>query len=165
MPYEWIAKPEGDDAPVAELHLWPYRSLPKSGFVWFVGGTIAFLSVPLIAMIGTQVLWGLLPFIMLVMWALWSALQRSYKDGEVLEELKIWPDRMTLDRHNPRSRKQSWEATPYGVQITRHEKNGPVEEYLTMKGSNREVEIGSFLSVEERRALYPELLGALSKVR
>ncbi|NBQ49967.1 MAG: DUF2244 domain-containing protein, partial [Marivivens sp.] len=60
MPYEWIDPLPVDDAPLAELHLWPYRSLPKAGFVWFVGGTVALLSLPLLAVIGTAVLWGLL---------------------------------------------------------------------------------------------------------
>lgn len=34
---------------------------------------------------------------------------------------------------------------------------GPVPQYLTLKGGGREVEIGAFLSPEEREALYPDI--------
>ncbi|AUJ63472.1 hypothetical protein B9057_03695 [Aestuarium zhoushanense] len=166
MPYEWIDPVPEADAPLAELHLWPYRSLPKAGFVWFVGGTVSLLSLPLLAVIGTAVLWGLLPFILLVTWAMWAALQRSYRDGEILEELLIWSDHLTLTRHNPRKPTQNWEANPYWVRLTRHATGGPVPEYLTMKGqSDREVEIGAFLTVSERKRLYSEIREALDRCR
>ena len=165
MPYEWITPPAAPDAPKAELHLWPYRSLPKRGFIWFVGSTVALIALPLLAVIGTVILWALLPFIGLTVWAMWAAIQRSYRDGEILETLRIWPDHMTLVRENPRSPTQEWEANPYWVQVNRHQKGGPVEEYLTLKGNNREVEIGSFLSVEERQALYGELQNAIYLMR
>ncbi len=162
MPYEWIDQPAGDDPPQAELHLWSYRSLPKTGFVWFVGTTIVFLSVPLLAVVGNIVLWGLLPFILLVMWAMWAALQRSYRDGEILEELRIWDNHLVLTRHDPRKATQTWETNPYWVRILRHPTGGPVPDYLTLKGQHtREVEIGSFLTPEERRHLYGEIQAAL----
>ena len=85
MPYQWITPPTAGAE--AELHLWPYRSLPRRGFVWFIGGTAAALTVPLLAVLGSPILWGLLPFMLLVLWALWWALSRSYRDGAILEVL------------------------------------------------------------------------------
>ncbi|MGJ8612016.1 MAG: DUF2244 domain-containing protein, partial [Octadecabacter sp.] len=98
MPYEWISHPtatDGDD-PVAELHLWPYRSLLRRDFVVFISGTLTLIVLPLLATLGSPVLWGLLPFFAIAVAGIWYALHRSYKDGELLEELRIWPDRMTL---------------------------------------------------------------------
>ncbi len=46
-----------------------------------------------------------------------------------------------------------------------HRKDGPVENYLTLSGSDRTVEIGAFLSPEERAALYGELQGAFAQAR
>jgi uncharacterized membrane protein len=40
-----------------------------------------------------------------------------------------------------------------------------VPQYLTLSGNGREVEIGAFLSEEERLALYPELTAALARAR
>ena len=64
MPYEWVKElpdtPTESEGPLAELHLWPYRSLPRKGFVTFFAITSAFIALPLIAMIGSPVMWGLL---------------------------------------------------------------------------------------------------------
>ena len=152
MPYEWTKQ-----TPEAELHLWPYRSLPKRHFVWFIGATAALMLMPLIAVFGTAVLWGVLPFMVIVIAALWFAIGRSYQDGELIEALTIRKDHCTLTRHNPRGGRQDWQANPYWVQVHRHETGGPVEDYLTLKGNGREVEIGAFLTPEERRQLYIEL--------
>ena len=90
MPYEWISPDARDSqAPLHELHLWPHRSLPKRGFVLFIGGTFLLLLLPLYPAIGSPVLWGLLPFLMGTLGLLYWAIQKSYRDGEVLEELRI----------------------------------------------------------------------------
>jgi uncharacterized membrane protein len=46
-----------------------------------------------------------------------------------------------------------------------HGKRGPVENYLTLSGSDRTVEIGAFLSPEERVALHGELQSAFARAR
>ena len=156
MPYEWIT-PTGPDAPHSELHLWPYRSLLRRDFVVFISATALLIVVPLFAVIGSPVLWGLLPFFIIAVWGIWYALQRSYKDGEIIEELRIWPNRMTLDHIHPRQGTQSWEDNPYWVHVKIDHKNERIVNYLTLKGADREVELGCFLSEDERAALYEEL--------
>ena len=163
MPYEWIDT--GPDGPKAELHLWPHRSLPRKGFVIFFAITFGLAAIPLLAVVGSAILWGLLPFIALVLGGAWWGLERSYRDSAVLEELRIWDARITLTRHNPRGPTQHWEANPHWVRIHDHGARGPVEHYLTLQGGPREVEIGAFLSVEERIDLARELTEALAAVR
>lgn len=164
MPYEWLPPDPEPDGPAARLHLWPYRSLPRRGFVWFIGGTAALLLVPLMAVLGSPVLWGLLPFLVLAIIGLWWGLSRSYRDAEIVEDLAIWPDRILLTRHGPRGRRQDWEANPYWVDVTLHAQGGPVPNYLTLKGAGREVELGAFLSEEERLALCPEVRDRLRRL-
>ena len=74
MPYEWITAKATPDAPLAELHLWPYRSLSRRGFVTFIGVTAGLLALPALALIGRLALWGLLPFLIGAIWAIWWAL-------------------------------------------------------------------------------------------
>ena len=155
MPYTWQTPPPPGTR--AALQAWPHRSLPRVGFVWFIGGTAALLCVPLIPALGTPVLWGLLPFMLGALWLTWALLQRSYRDGEILEELTVTPDRLTLTRQNPRGPSQHWEENPHWVQVTLHRSGGPVPHYITLSGKGREVEIGAFLSEDERKALYTEL--------
>ncbi len=162
MPHEWITRPdpEAGAGVNAELHLWPYRSLPKRGFVTFVGITLGLVTLPLLAVVGTPILWALLPFIAAAIGAIWYALMRSYKDGSVVEQLIISPGRLQLTRHNPRGPSQHWEADPYWVTLTVHDEDGPVPSYLTLKGAGREVEVGAFLPEAERI----EIAGELSRI-
>jgi uncharacterized membrane protein len=162
MPYEWQPTSDGDQT---RLHLWPYRSLPRRGMVWFLGGTAALIAVPLLTVLGSPVLWGLLPFFILAVGGVWYALNRSYRDAEIVEDLVLAPESMTLTRHGPRGQHQHWTANPHWVRVLLHEKGGPVPNYLTLKGSGREVEIGAFLSEPERLALRRELMAALARLK
>ena len=126
----------------------------------FIGATALLVSLPLLTVIGTAVLWALLPFFAAMIGGVWYALHLSYKRGEVLEELLIDDVHAHLTRHNPKGDKQEWQANRYWVTVHLHPTGGPVENYITLRGSNREVEIGAFLDAEERLALYNDLKSA-----
>jgi uncharacterized membrane protein len=161
MPYEWLPPEGGED----RLQLWPHRSLNQRGFVWFIGLTAALIAVPLLAVLGNPVLWALLPFVVVAVWAIWFALRKNGRDRDILEDLRLARDRITLSRHGPRGRRQDWEANPHWLRVTLHETGGPVPNYLTLKGEGREVELGAFLSEDERIALRDELLARLGPRR
>ena len=152
------------DAPALYLTLWPHRSPPRRGFAAFILITFALLLIPLFAVIGTLVLWGLLPFLLGTLALTWILLERSYKDGELTEVLRLWSDRIDLVRLDPRRPPQDWHANPHWVQVKLRPSGGPVENYVTLKGGGREVEIGAFLSPDERRALHHELTAALARI-
>lgn len=158
MPYEWTPAREG----TTELHLWPYRSLRRRGMVWFLGLTAAMLGLPALVLIGSPVLWGLLPFLLGAIWAIWAALNRSFRDGEIVEVLRLSPDTAHLTRHGPRGRWADWQANPHWVRVTLHPTGGPVPNYLTLRGAGREVELGAFLTEAERLTLERELRRALN---
>lgn len=153
MPYEWLPPRDGEQ----RLHLWPHRSLSQRGFVGFVGLTAALIAVPLLPNLGSPVLWALLPFLLATIWGIWFALRKNGRDRDIVEDLSLTPDRITLVRHGPKGQRQDWEANPYWLRVTLHETGGPVPNYLTLKGEGREVELGAFLSEEERIALKGEI--------
>ena len=161
MPYEW--REAGGRRRV--LSLWPHRSLPKRGFVAFMAVTAGLMAVPLIPVLGTWVFAGLLPFLALAFGGLWWGLSRSYRSGDLVEELRLSPDAVRLDRREPDGARLDWEAKPYFARCRLHPKGGPVENYLTLQGGPREVEIGAFLTAGERAALEGELSAALDAVR
>ncbi len=160
MPYEWTPE-RPHDTSHWRLSLWPYRSLLRKDFVMFIGATAALVALPLLTLLGQPVLWGLLPFFLLMIAGVWYALHVSYRRGEVLEELTVDEAHAYLTRHNPKGDVQEWDANRYWVTVHLHPKGGPVENYLTLRGGDREVEIGAFLDAEERLALYDELSRAL----
>lgn len=163
MPYHWSRPLPAPEAPLAELRLWPHRSLSPHGFVAFFGITAVLVAVPLLTIVGSPVLWGVLPFVVATFAAMWWGLKRSWADAAVVEEFRLWQDRVTLSRHGPRTRHAEWEANPHWVKVTLHPKGGPVADYVTLQGAGREVEIGAFLSDEERRRLYGELRDTLGQ--
>ena len=131
----------------------------------FVLATFTLITIPLFGLLGTKLLWGLLPFLMIAVGGIWYALNRSYIDRSTREVLTITPDQTTLHRTNPRAKDQHWESNTYWVSVELHQKDGPVPHYVTLKGNGREVEIGAFLSEDERQELYGELTSAFAHAR
>ncbi|KJZ20479.1 DUF2244 domain-containing protein [Loktanella sp. S4079] len=160
MPYEWSnPTPKGAGQ---RLTLWPYRSLLRRDFVVFMTATATLILIPLLAVLGTGAMWYVLPFFTLMFSGLWWAISLSYRRGEVLEELTFDETNAALVRHNPNGRTQTWRANRYWVTVHLHPTDGPVENYITLRGGDREVEIGAFLDVTERAALYDDLKRAFS---
>lgn len=167
MPYHWTeqpAAPEQSGAVSHEVVLWPHRSLPRRGFVWFIGATAALLALPLLAVVGRAVLWGLLPFAVAAVAGLWFAIGRSYRSGETREVLRLGREVLDLTRSDPGRPDRRWRTNPYWVRVALRG-DGPVEAYLTLAAEGREIELGAFLSPDERRALEPELRQRLGGLR
>ena len=125
--------------------------------------TRTYLSVNLTIICGA--LWGLLPFLVLAVAGVWFALQRSYHSGQLREELQIDRDHVHLTRVNPRGDTQTWDCNSHWARAYLHPTEGPVPNYITLRGKGREVELGAFLSEEERKTLYGEVQSALSAAR
>ncbi|WP_375690481.1 DUF2244 domain-containing protein [Pseudooceanicola sp. LIPI14-2-Ac024] len=158
MPYEWSETRR-------HLTLWPHRSLPRGGFVVVIAVTFVLIMIPLFAVLGTMLLWGLLPFGLGAVAALWYGLRLSYRSGEIVETLEITPETTALRRRNPDGSEQGWDCNTYWARAEMHRTGGPVPWYVTLTGNGRTVEIGSFLSEDERRALYGELASELAAQR
>ena len=154
MPYQWTTQP---DETRQQLRLWPHNSLPERGMAAFVLATFGMILIPIISMLGSPVLWGLLPFAMLAVWGLYHALQRNKRARQILEVLTLDDEAAQLIRTEPSGAVKEWDCNRYWTTITKYEKDGPIPQYVTLKGKGREVEIGAFLSEEERVALYDEL--------
>lgn len=164
MPYEWNdMAPDPSGAVSCRVRLWPYQSLPRRGFAWFIGLTAGFMAVPAVAVLGTAVLWGLLPFMLLVIGGIWFAIQRSYARGDMAEELTL--DRRTarVARRDPGGRLREWTTNSHWLRATL--RRGPVESYLTLTDGRREIELGAFLTPQERRSLHDDLQRRLARLR
>jgi uncharacterized membrane protein len=155
----------GASATLLRLELWPHSSLSPQGFVAVMGGAFAFAAIPLLGLLGTVALWGILPFALGTLSLLWLALKRSWRDRSVLETFEMTGADARLCRTEPDGTRRDWQANPYWVRAVLHPKDGPVEDYLTLDGGPRPVEIGAFLTPEERLALHDLLTRALARAR
>ena len=165
MPYRWTEStaPDASGAVLQRLTLWPHRSLPRKGFVWFIGTTAALLLLPILAVLGTHVMWGILPFTLIAIGGVWIAIQQTYRTGQTREELLLDRDRLQVRRSDPGRPVREWQTNSYWVRASI--RTGPVENYLTLTDGQREIELGAFLTPEERRALREELTRAIGRAR
>lgn len=164
MPYRWTeTAPDTSGAFLQVLTLWPHRSLPRRGFVWFIGATVALLTLPLLAVLGTQVVWGLLPFMAMAVGGVWFAIQSSYASALMHEELILDRARLQVRRNDPGRPERIWQTNSYWVRPGL--RSGPVEAYLVLSDGQREIELGAFLTPDERRLLCDELVRRLAQLR
>jgi len=155
MPYD--IREDIKDTQIKIIEVWPYSSLKPKGFVLFLGSTFVLISLPLFNVLGTTVFWGLLPFLLLAFMGVWFALRRSLNDRQILEQLTLSKEEIALIRQNPTGEHKRWVCSPYWAKLKIYETEGPVANYITLTGNGREVELGAFLSEDERKTLYEEL--------
>jgi uncharacterized membrane protein len=158
MPYNWTHAPAGG---TAELHIWPHQSLRPRGYVRFIGITAALIAVPLLPLLGSVLLWGLLPFLAAAVFGLKWALDRNRRSRQVLEVLRLGPEQAELERQAPDEDPARWSCNRHWASVQIYPHQGPVPNYVTLRGNGREVEIGAFLSEAERKALYDSLCQSL----
>lgn len=150
------------DRPLYAARLWPNRSLSPDGHRIAMRIAAIGLAVPPLALSGTGVAWGLIPFAAAALAGLWYGFRRNRHDGLLTEEVTVWRDEIRIERREPNGRVLRWSADPFQVRIRLHEA-ARVERYLTLRGSGREVELGAFLSPDERVALAAEVEDALTR--
>lgn len=149
------------DPPLLAVTLRPNRSLTPRLGTGLLALLAAGLAMPLVGLAGTKAAWGMLPFLVGALVALYLALRRNQADGRLSEELKLWDDLITVVRREPRGRVLSWHANPFWVRVRLYP-DARLENYLTLQGNGREIELGAFLSPWERETLYNDLSSALS---
>ncbi|MEM7718248.1 MAG: DUF2244 domain-containing protein [Pseudomonadota bacterium] len=151
MPYAWSETSDENS-----VTLWPHQSMTPGGFSWFIGATAAMLSLPLFAVLGSAVAWVLMVFFLVTLAATWRAITANQKARSTRERLRLSETEVNLEHHPAKGPPLFWQANPHWVSVNlRHD--GPVEKYLTLRGGGREVELGRFLTPEEREDLYGEL--------
>lgn len=153
---------ERNDRPVYDVTLWPNQSLTRRGYLIAMAAAGAGLALPLIGLAGTKAFWPLAAFLVLPLMALHYAFRRNARALRIEERLQVWPDEVRVQRREPDGRVLRWQAEPMRVRLRLH-KDARVEDYLTLSGGGREIELGAFLSPEERVALAGEIEAALTR--
>ena len=99
----------------------------------------------------------------LVIGGVWYAIQHSFRRGQTAEELLLNRRTAQVIRRDPGGGLREWTTNSYWLRpILRR---GPVESYLTLTDGKREIELGAFLTPQERRHLHDDLLRRLANLR
>lgn len=150
------------DPPLYAVALWPHRSMTRAGFRGFLAALAGGLAIPLLAVWGTPVAWFLAPFLLGALALVWSLVRVNDRARRLTEELRLWPDEIAVERREPGGRVLRWRANPYWVRLALTD-TPRTPRYLTLSGGGRTIELGAFLTPQEREALAASLGDALGR--
>ena len=135
MPYEWTSPP---GATPQQLRLWPRHSLSARGFAAFVGATFIFILIPTLTVLGTVLLWGLLPFALMAVAGIYFALQQNHRARQIEEVLTLDGTTAHLTHKTPKGEIKEWQDNLYWTTLNKYDDTGPIPHYVTLRGHGRE---------------------------
>jgi uncharacterized membrane protein len=142
--------PETQRSPVLHLTLWPNRSLTEKKFYIVILVLFLTMLIPIAPFLGTTSLNAILPFSILTISLLYILVRLNYRGAKIREDIKIWPNLIEIKRYEADGTKKEWRANPFWTKINIYTESQKIENYLTLKESGREIELGSFLAPNER---------------
>ena len=143
----------------------PNRSLSSEGtLVVFVILAIG-LAIPIIPFIGSEVGITLTLFSGVTFYLFLVFLGKSFQSGQLYEEIKISSGKIEITHKEKNKKKLTWEGNPFWAKVVMEEKENKVENYLTIQEKGRHIELGAFLSPNERINLKNEIQNALAKAK
>jgi len=156
-------QPAADETPLFDVRLAPHRSLSPKGFAiisWIILA-VGFVHGILFLVIGA---WPVVGFAGLEWLLFWWLLRRHFRGDGRAERVRLFNDRLRLERRDARGRVSMVELQPYWLQVVL-EKGSADSNALYLASHGKRHEIGRFLSPEERSTLAETLRWQLSRWR
>lgn len=153
-----------DQEPVrfdAILH--PHASLSPRGFFLMMAaiGTVSFCAGVAFVLIGA---WPVFGFFGLDVLLVYGAFKLNYRDARRYETVRLTDSTLTVERVAPSGRRERWHFQPYWLQVEIDDDTA-ARSMLTLRSHGRIVEIGSFLTLDEKIDLANALRAELAKLR
>jgi uncharacterized membrane protein len=145
--------------------LTPHRSLPRAGF-WAVMAAVTVISTALGVVFLLQGAWPIFGFFGLDIALLYIAFRWSYRSGRLTETVRLAADELHVRRLSARGRAAEWRFNPYWVRVEIDEAAEPGHgNPLALVSHGERIEIGAFLSPDERLEFANALKNALVECR
>ena len=154
----------GDEEPIrfdAILH--PHASLTPRGFFLLMAfiGVISFCAGVAFVIAGA---WPVFGFFGVDMILVYLAFKLNFRDARRYETLQLTDTTLTVERVAPSGKRERWRFQPYWLQVEIDDNPAPGSS-LTLRSHGRIIEIGSFLTVDEKVDLANALRAELNKLR
>ena len=145
------------------MRLVPNRSLDSYGTkIVFLVIACGFL-LPIIPFIGSPIGTTLTIFSGLTFYLFLIMLQRNFQEGNTFEEISISKSKVIVVHQEKNKEQKIWEGNPYWTRVILDINNPKLKNYLTLAGKGRHIELGAFLSPDERIQLRDKIQNALAK--
>ena len=152
-----------NEAPFINIRLVPNRSLNSNG-TKVVFAVIAFgFLLPIIPFIGSPVGTTLTIFSGLTFYLFLTLLQKNFQQGSTFEEILISRRKIKVVHQEKNKDRLTWECNPYWTKVHLDTNNPRLKNYLTLAGKGKRIELGAFLSPDERLELRDKIQNALAK--
>ena len=154
---------DSEGSSLLRMRLVPNRSLDGHG-TKIVSGIIAcgFL-LPIIPFIGSPIGTTLTIFSGLTFYLFLTLLQKNFQAGHTFEEILISKRKIIVVHKEKNKEQKTWEGNPYWTKVDVDIHNAKLKNYLTLAGKGRHIELGAFLSPDERIELRDKIQNALAK--
>ena len=151
------------EAPSIKISLAPNRSLDSHG-TKVVFAVIAFgFLLPIVPFIGSPIGTTLTIFSGLTFYLFLTLLQKNFQQGSTFEEILISKNKIIVVHQEKNKEQMTWECNPYWTKVHLDINNPKLKNYLTLAGKGRRIELGAFLSPDERLELRDKIQNALAK--
>jgi len=154
----------GNDDPVRfNAVLQPHASLTPRNFFLLMAfiGVISFCAGVAFVIAGA---WPVFGFFGIDMVLVYLAFKMNYRDAQRYETVQLTDTTLTVERVAPSGRRERWRFQPYWLQVEIEDNPAP-DSALILRSHGRSVEIGSFLTTDEKVDLANALRNELSKLR
>ncbi len=153
---------KGDPA-FLRMRLMPNRSLDSTGTkIVFILIACGFL-LPLIPFIGSAIGTTITIFSGLTFYLFLTLLQKNFQQAYIFEEIFISKNKVIVVHQEKNKEQKTWEGNPYWTRVRIDVNNPKLKNYLTLTGKGQHIELGAFLSPDERIELRDEIQNALAK--
>jgi len=141
----------------------PNNSLSPIAFLIFMSlfGLISFIAGIIFIIVGA---WPVFGFLGLDVFLMYLALKRNFKDSLKTERLWITKNTLHIEKVFKNKRVQKFEFQTYWLRVELHERPGR-HRSLTLTSHGKSIEIGKFLSPEEKLQFSNLLRTELHRVR
>ena len=143
----------------------PNRSLSSEGTVFVFIILAIGLIFPIIPFMGSQIGITLTLFSGFTFFLFLFFLGKNFQSGQLYEEIKISSEKIEISHTEKNRKKLTWEGNPFWTKVIIEDKANKVENYLTIRERGRCIELGAFLSPDERIDLKNEIQNALAKAK
>ena len=152
-----------EDPTFLRMRLFPNRSLDVLGTKVVSGIMACGFLLPIIPFIGSSIGITLTIFSGLTFFLFLSLLQKNFHQGSTFEEILISKHKIIVVHKEKNKEKETWEGNPYWTKVNVDIHNPKLKNYLTLAGKGRHIELGAFLSPDERMELRDRIQNALAK--